>query len=79
MTVSPMFAVIRRCPPGECEAGCNCHVVEVLVDVDELDEGERARVQAAGDDAQRAELAAWLAAEAAPPPSCCCSSTAVVP
>ena len=56
-----LFDVIRRCAPGECEHGCNCHVVTVSVDVDELTDVEVAHFQAHGTAAQRAELAAYLA------------------
>jgi hypothetical protein len=57
--VAPAFHVIRRCPPGECDPDCNCHVVEHRVDVDELLPDELLHFQVAGDAAQRAEIAAW--------------------
>lgn len=57
------FYVIRRCGPDDiCGRDCNCNLVEVLVDVDELTDAELDYFRASGTDAQRAELASWLAA-----------------
>ena len=59
-----LFNVIRRCPAGECEAGCNCALVTVEVDVDELTDVEVAHFQAHGTAAQRAEILSYFAPEA---------------
>ena len=66
--VALLFDVIRRCPAGECESGCNCHVVTVEVDVDELTAVEVAHFQAHGTAAQRAEILAYLAPCRSPSP-----------
>ena len=63
-----LFDVLRRCAQGECEPGCNCHVVTVAVDVDELTDVEVAHFQAHGTAAQRAELAAYDAPMLRPAP-----------
>jgi hypothetical protein len=71
-----LFSVIRRCAPGECEDDCNCALITVDVDVDELTAVEVAHFTARGTAAQRAELAAYFAPDApalarcsAPPPA----------
>jgi hypothetical protein len=56
-----LFSVLRRCPSGECERDCNCALVTVDVDVDELTAVEVAHFTARGTVAQRAELAAYFA------------------
>lgn len=64
------FGVVRRCPPGECDPGCNCDLPIVLVDVDELTLGELVGFAAYGSPEQSAEAVAWLA-ELEPPPCEC--------
>jgi hypothetical protein len=64
MSDAPSFDVIRRCPAGECEPGCNCDVVAVEVDVDELTAVEVAHFQAHGSAAQRADILSYFAPEA---------------
>lgn len=59
-----MFDVIRRCDVCE-DKGCNCDHIPVRVDVDELTDVEAARFLANGTSEQRAEIAAYLRAEAA--------------
>lgn len=59
------FYVLRHCAAGECEHGCNCRLVHVEVQVDELTEDELVSLATCGTDAQRAEIAAYTAAEAA--------------
>jgi hypothetical protein len=53
------FPVICRC--DLCEPGCNCALVPVVVDVDELTAVEVARFTATGTAAQRAEIASYFA------------------
>lgn len=67
--VAPAFYVLRRCPPGECDVDCNCHLVEHPVDVDELLPDELLHFQVAGDDAQRAEIATWQASDVGAAPT----------
>ena len=52
-----LFSVLRRCPSGECEADCNCALITVDVDVDELTAVEVAHFTTRGTTAQRAERA----------------------
>ena len=53
--------VIRRCAADDCEPGCNCALVPVQVDVDELTAAEVAHYRAHGTAAQCSEIASYFA------------------
>lgn len=62
---APAFYAIRRCGGGECEPDCNCHVVDVELDVDELTDAEVIEFMRNGTPEQRAEIRTYFAADAA--------------
>jgi hypothetical protein len=51
--------VIRRCTEP-CEPGCNCDLIPIPLDIDELLPEELAAFTIRGTPAQRAEIADWL-------------------
>lgn len=53
------FLVIRRCTEP-CEPGCNCDLIPIPLDIDELLPEELAAFTIRGTPAQRAEIADWL-------------------